>query len=189
LGDPTPEAVLTTFREICAITLDDGVAFDHEVLEVDEIRANLAYGGLRLKTYARLSGAKIRVIVDIGFGDAVEPEPTEAEIPTLLGLAPIRMRAYAPETVIAEKFQAVVMLGRANSRMKDFYDIWVLSRSYGRKDDRLPRAIVATFARRNTELPPEAPALLLIRQRSGNGRHSCKQLRSTLAILRLLFST
>ncbi|MCW5735977.1 MAG: nucleotidyl transferase AbiEii/AbiGii toxin family protein [Enhydrobacter sp.] len=110
---------------------------------------------------ATVGGAKIRVIVDIGFGDAVEPQPAEADIPTLLDLPLMRMRAYAPETVIAEKFQAMVMLGRANSRMKDFYDIWMLSRSYDQSAaDTLARAIAATFARRNTDLPRELPDAL-----------------------------
>jgi len=159
-GDPAPDAMLAIFREIGAVALDDGVVFDHEALEIDQIREDLAYGGLRLKTYARLGGAKIRVVVDIGFGDAIEPQPIEAEIPTLLDLPPIRMRAYAPETVIAEKFQAMVVLGRANSRMKDFYDIWMLSHSYDQSGDNLARAITATFARRNTELPTGLPDAL-----------------------------
>jgi hypothetical protein len=78
-------------------------------------------------------------------------------LPVLLDLPAPRLRAYRPQTVIAEKFQAMVFLGRANSRMKDFYDIWVLPRSHEFSDDRLARAISATFDRRATEVPLDAP--------------------------------
>jgi len=104
--------------------------------------------------------ARVRVVIDIGFGDAVEPGLAEMDLPVMLDFPAPHLRAYARETVIAEKFQAMVMLGRANSRMKDFYDIWVLSRASEFNDDRLARAIAATFARRNTEIPSELPDAL-----------------------------
>ena len=94
-------------------------------------------------------------MIDIGFGDSVEPGLVEMDLPVMLDFPAPHLRAYARETVIAEKFQAMVMLGRANSRMKDFYDVWVLSRASEFTDDRLARAIAATFARRNTEIPSE----------------------------------
>ncbi len=99
-------------------------------------------------------------MVDIGFGDATEPGLTDADIPVLLDQPPLRMRAYARETVIAEKFQAMVALGHGNTRMKDFYDILVLSRSYEFSGDTLARAIAATFARRKTEIPVSLPDAL-----------------------------
>lgn len=157
LGDPEPEAMLKTFREILANDANDGVSFDVGALRVDRIREELEYGGLRLKTTASISGARIRVSVDIGFGDALEPGAEMLDYPTLLEFPAPRLRAYARETIIAEKFQAIVALGRANSRMKDFYDIWILSRSFAFDDDRLPRAIAATFARRGTPIPTELP--------------------------------
>ncbi len=159
-GDPAPEAMLATFREICSIAMDDGVAFDVNGLRVELIREELDYGGLRLRTTARLSGARITVVVDIGFGDAIEPGLEEVELPVLLDLPQPKLRAYARETVIAEKFQAMVVLGLANSRMKDFYDVWVLSQAYAFDDDRLARAIGATFERRGTALPTDAPEAL-----------------------------
>jgi predicted nucleotidyltransferase component of viral defense system len=159
-GDPAPEPMLATFREICAIALDDGVAFDVEGLRVELIREALDYGGLRLRTTALLSGARITVVIDVGFGDAIEPGLEEVELPVLLDLPQPKLRAYARETVIAEKFQAMVALGLANSRMKDFYDVWVLSRAYEFDEDRLARAIAATFDRRDTALPVEAPQAL-----------------------------
>jgi predicted nucleotidyltransferase component of viral defense system len=115
---------------------------------------------LRLKLHATVDEAWVRVIVDIGFGDTVEPGLTEMDLPVLLDFPPPHLRAYARETVIAEKFQAMVMLGRANSRMKDLYDIWVLSRTTEFKGDALARAIAATFTRRKTEIPSELPDAL-----------------------------
>lgn len=159
-GDPEPNAMLAVFREVCAVAQDDGVVFDADALRVDRIRDALEYGGLRLRTLATVAGARVNVVVDIGFGDAIEPGLEELDLPVLLDLPSPRLRAYARETVIAEKFQAMVALGRANTRFKDFYDLWVLSRAYTFDDDRLARAIRATFERRNTEIPAEPPDAL-----------------------------
>ncbi|SRR5581483_699253 len=157
-GDPEPDAVLAVFREICGVSQDDGVLFEADALAVERIRDELEYGGLRIKTNATVDGARIRVVIDVGFGDAVEA--AEMELPVLLDLPPPKLRAYPRESVIAEKFHAMVLLGRANSRMKDFHDVWVLSRSYDFTGDALPKAIAATFARRKTEIPREPPDAL-----------------------------
>ena len=159
-GDPDPETMLTIFREVCNVAADDGVEFDPTELRVTQIREELEYGGLRLRTVATVAGARVNVVVDIGFGDAIEPGLQEVELPVLLDQPAPRLQAYARETVIAEKFQAMVMLGRANTRLKDFYDIWVLSTSYDFAGDRLARAISATFERRKTALPTELPDAL-----------------------------
>ena len=159
-GDPDPEAMLAAFREICAIKADDAVAFDVEGLSVDRIRDEQVYGGLRLKATATVDGARVRVVIDIGFGDAIVPEVDEIELPVLLEQPAPRLRTYPREAVIAEKFQAMIVLGRANSRMKDFYDIWVLKRSFSFDENTLARAIAATFNRRMTEIPPERPDAL-----------------------------
>lgn len=159
-GASQPEAVLAVFQEICGIAEDDGVTFDVGALKIDRNRDDLAYGGLRVTTDARVGGAKIRVVVDIGFGDAVEPGLDEVELPVLLDLPAPKLRAYPKETVIAEKFQAMVSLGRANTRMKDFYDIWFLAKTFTFEDDRLARAIAATFNRRETEVPLGVPDAL-----------------------------
>jgi predicted nucleotidyltransferase component of viral defense system len=156
-GDSDPQAMLVVFREICAVEIDDGVVFDVAGLGIGLIREELEYGGLRIKTQAVIGGARVRVVVDIGFGDVVEPGIVELELPVLLGFPAPRLRAYPRETVVAEKFQAMVMLGRANSRMKDFYDVWVLARAYQFTDDGLARAIAATFARRSTTIPVDPP--------------------------------
>lgn len=129
-------------------------------LRVDLIRDELEYGGLRLRTIATLAGARITIVVDIGFGDAVEPGLEEIDLPVLLNFPMPHLRAYPRETVIAEKFQAMIALGLANSRMKDFYDIWILSKSYEFDGNRLARAIAATFARRGTVIPEATPDAL-----------------------------
>jgi predicted nucleotidyltransferase component of viral defense system len=159
-GDSDPEVILAVFRDICAIKADDAVVFDISALAVDRVRDELEYGGLRIKTNATVDGAKVRVLIDIGFGDAIEPGLTEIELSVLLDQPAPRLRAYPYETVIAEKFQAMVNLGRANSRMKDFYDIWILARSQEFDGDKLARAIAATFARRKTVIPSERPDAL-----------------------------
>lgn len=159
-GDPSPDAMLATFREILAQDAGDGVVFDADAPRVDHIREELEYGGLRLRTTASIGGARITLTIDIGFGDALEPGAELIDYPTMLDLPTPRLRAYARETVIAEKFQAMVALGRANSRMKDFYDIWILGRSFAYDDDRLARAIAATFTRRGTAIPTDPPDAL-----------------------------
>ncbi|KPM17633.1 hypothetical protein VM77_10110 [Citromicrobium sp. JL31] len=159
-GDPSEAAMLATFRDILAQDAEDGVVFDPDTLRIDRIREELDYGGLRLRAIASVGGARINLTIDIGFGDALEPGAEVVDYPVMLDLPAPRLRAYARETVIAEKFQAMVALGRVNSRMKDFYDIWVLSRSFTFDDDRLAQAIAATFARRKTPIPTELPDAL-----------------------------
>jgi predicted nucleotidyltransferase component of viral defense system len=159
-GDSSAEPMLATFRDICAIEAEDGLAFDVDALRVEQIREELDYGGLRLRTTARLAGARITVVIDIGFGDSVAPGVEEVRLPVLLDFPAPRLLVYARETVIAEKFQAMVMLGLANTRMKDFYDVWFLSRSCVFDDERLSSAIAATFQRRKTAIPVEEPEAL-----------------------------
>jgi predicted nucleotidyltransferase component of viral defense system len=159
-GESGEQRILGIFREVLVIGVDDGVDFDLESMRVGPIREELEYGGVRLRTAATVSGARIAVTVDIGFGDAIEPGLETIDYPVLLDLPAPKLRVYARETVIAEKFQAMVALGRANSRMKDFYDIWILAKTFPFDRDRLPRAIAATFARRQTAIPIEPPDAL-----------------------------
>ncbi|MBR0834120.1 nucleotidyl transferase AbiEii/AbiGii toxin family protein [Bradyrhizobium manausense] len=159
-GESDPQLTLGFFREIGSIQADDGVTFDTGTLEVDTVRDDSGYSGLRLKCYATIDGARMRIVIDIGYGDATEPGLNEIELLPLLDQPAPKLRAYPPETVIAEKFQAMVHLGLANTRLKDFYDIWVLARTYEFKDDRLARAIKATFERRKTAIPTDRPDAL-----------------------------
>lgn len=156
-GSSAPEEVVGTFREVAGIQCADGVEFDVKGIRVERIREEQEYGGLRLRTIALLSGARIPVIVDIGFGDAVAPGLEDMEYLVLLDFPAPKIRAYAPETVVVEKFQAMVALGRANSRMKDFHDVWMLSRTFDFDRERLAQAIAATFRRRGTAIPANAP--------------------------------
>jgi hypothetical protein len=125
-----------------------------------QIKEDEEYQGIRLRTEARLENARIPIQIDIGFGDAITPEPIEVEYPTYLDLPKPILLAYPRETVIAEKFQAMVMLGIANSRMKDFYDLWTLANLYDFNGKTLCQALEATFDRRHTELPTSAPLAL-----------------------------
>jgi predicted nucleotidyltransferase component of viral defense system len=156
-GDEAEDALLRTFREIMAVEVDDGVSFDLKGLRVEAIREEVEYGGSRLRTTAALAGARIPITVDIGFGDAVEPGVEDIDLPVLLDMPSPHLRAYPPETVIAEKFHAMVALGRANSRMKDYYDVWMLTSAFEIDKERLRRAITATFARRSTLIPADVP--------------------------------
>jgi predicted nucleotidyltransferase component of viral defense system len=156
-GDPTPDALITVFREIMNASEDDGLEFNVDELRIDNIRENVEYGGSRLRTTATLAGARIPVVIDIGFGDATEPGLGEIDLPVLLDQPRPSIRGYAPETVVAEKLHAIVLLGLANSRMKDYYDVWTLLDSDAVDHDRLVRALVATFQRRATPLPNETP--------------------------------
>jgi predicted nucleotidyltransferase component of viral defense system len=156
-GDAAEDALLGTFREIMAVEVDDGVTFDLEGLRIEAIREEVEYGGSRLRTTAALAGARIPITVDIGFGDAVEPGVEDIDLPVLLDMPSPHLRAYPLETVIAEKFHAMVVLGRANSRMKDYFDVWMLIESFELEPQRMRRAIDATFARRNTAIPASVP--------------------------------
>lgn len=151
LGIPELEEI---FRGVCAIPCpEDGLAFDVASVRAQEIREEQEYGGMRVTAGATLGRARIPIQVDVGFGDAIVPEATETEFPTLLDLAPPKLRVYPRETVVAEKLEAIIKLGIATSRMKDIYDLHVLAKQFTFPGLTLARAIRATFERRKTELP------------------------------------
>jgi len=146
-------------QSVCTHQVDeDGVRFDPKTVRVERIREETAYGGLRCQFDALLGSAKLRVQLDVGFGDDVTPEPKVVEIPRLLDdEAPRQLKAYTPETVVAEKLEAIVRLGLANSRMKDYFDIDVLLRSGEIDRQNLAEALRRTFTRRKTPLPKTLP--------------------------------
>ena len=128
LGELSDAALLSIFREICRHPVkDDGVGYDPDSVRVSDIREEDPYGGKRVNLLGHLGSGRIRIQVDVGIGDAVEPAPEWMEYPALLDFPPPIIRAYRPETVISEKLQAMVHLGTANSRMKDFYDLHLLA--------------------------------------------------------------
>ena len=157
-GDNGTAALADTFRAICAEPVaDDGVTFDSAGLEAAPIREEAEYGGVRVRTTATIAGAQIPIQVDIGFGDVVTPAPVEIDYPTLLDAPAPHLRAYPIETVVAEKFEALVTLGIANSRLKDFYDLWMIAQTFEFRRSALAEAVRRTFERRETELPADMP--------------------------------
>jgi predicted nucleotidyltransferase component of viral defense system len=149
------------FREVCKLAVEeDGLVFKAESVRGDTIKEDQEYEGLRLKLDCRLENARIPVQIDIGFGDVVTPAATEVTYPVLLDFPAPVLPAYSRESVVAEKFQAMVKLGIANSRMKDFYDLWVLARQFEFQGPVLCQAIQATFERRRTPVPADVPMAL-----------------------------
>jgi hypothetical protein len=130
-GDSEADVVLSCFREICDLDVpDDALVFDSSTLTSEQIRDDAEYDGLRVRLSVTLGRARIPLRIDIGFGNAIEPRPNNVEYPTLLdGPAP-RIRTYPPEAVIAEKFHCMVRFGERNSRLKDFYDLYVLAHEF-----------------------------------------------------------
>lgn len=161
LGDLGPEVLAALFEEVCAVDVEpDAMSYDPASVQVSAIRQDEAHGGQRVILQARLGNARLGVQVDVGLGDVVTPAPTWLEYPSLLDLPRPRLRAYAPETAIAEKFHAMVKLGSNNSRMRDFFDLFVLQAAMNFQGDRLMQALRATFLQRNTSLPPQRPLAL-----------------------------
>jgi hypothetical protein len=159
-GNPEVGEVVQRIREICVESVDDGIVFDVEGIRGEKIREDAEYEGVRVRVPASLDGARVMVQIDVGFGDLVEPAPAQITFPVLLPLDPPIVRGYPPETVIAEKFQAMVMLGIGNSRMKDFFDIWTLARTHNFSLQSLGRSVRQTFERRRTPLPSTTPVAL-----------------------------
>lgn len=160
-GDASAEQVSTMFQQICLMNVTpDGLEFDADSMQVAEIREEQEYQGQRVKLAANLGTARIHVQIDIGFGDIVSPEAVEIDYPTLLDFPAPRIKAYPRETVVAEKLQAMVALGMLNSRMKDFYDLWVIAAQFPFKGSPLVKAIQATFSRRGTLMPSTTPISL-----------------------------
>lgn len=156
-GDASAAQLIADFREIMSVDAEDGLRFDVDALTATAIREELEYGGTRLRTTAYLERTRIPITIDIGFGDALADATKELDYPTLLDLPAPHVRAYPAETVIAEKFQAMVNLGILNGRMKDYYDLWALPRTLTIADDALDAAIAATFERRRTAIPADRP--------------------------------
>lgn len=151
-------AIAQDFREIVSVPAEDGLVFDAASVVVDEIRKNAGYAGARVLVSAELARARCKVQVDVGFGDAVTPGPVDASYPVLLPDFPApQLRTYPVYTVVAEKLHAMVLLGMANTRVKDYLDLSVLLERETLDPATLAGAIAATFARRGTALPTDTP--------------------------------
>lgn len=157
-GDPSPELLTEIFRDVCRVKFQgDGMIYPSGSVKTAAIREEQEYDGVRVTLDGFLNQARIPLQIDIGFGDAITPSPDNIEYPTLFAAPPPRLKAYPRYTLVAEKLEAMVRLGLANSRMKDFYDLWLVSRLFSFEGSVLRKALENTFARRRTTLPASAP--------------------------------
>jgi predicted nucleotidyltransferase component of viral defense system len=153
-----PSHILQQMQEILSLAVEpDGMTFDLDSLQTEPIKQDADYQGIRIRCLGYLDKARINIQVDLGFGDVVFPEPETSLLPTLLDYPAPQLLCYSRESTIAEKFEAMLKLGILNSRMKDFYDIWLLSQQFDFDGKKLMRAIDLTLKHRETVL--EEPIL------------------------------
>lgn len=152
--DNSTENLVVIFREICAVDVDDGLTFDPDSIDARTIKEDADYEGVRVRFRGLLGKARITLQTDIGFGDKVHPAVVQTDYPVILDLPAPALRMYPPETVVAEKVEAMIHLGSLNSRMKDFYDVWRLSRQFEFAPEVLSEAIRRTLKNRGTKLIP-----------------------------------
>jgi predicted nucleotidyltransferase component of viral defense system len=158
-GSAEEKDVLDAIREICTIPCDgEEIIFVPDSITAEEIREEDEYKGLRIRLIATIGESEIPVQVDIGFANAIEPPPQEVQFPTLLGDPAPQIRSYPLEAVISEKLHALISRGERNSRYKDFYDLYVLSRQFPFEGEKLSRSVQATFQRRRTTLGGAIPS-------------------------------
>ena len=156
------ESFAAIVRDACRANVDDdGMRFDAETVNGERIKEDADYEGVRIRFVGYLSNARVPMQIDVGFGDVVYPEAKMMVYPTLLDFPAPRLRMYPRETLIAEKFEAMVRLGEINSRMKDFFDIWMLSRQFEFSGQQLAKSISNTFVNRGTLVPAAPMALTL----------------------------
>jgi hypothetical protein len=160
--DNAASAVAAAMKDCLAVDVPrDGLSFDPESVEAQQIALDAAYTGVRVRFTGRLGErTRLAMQVDVGFGDPIVPGPVDVRFPVLLDFDPPVLLGYTPETTVAEKFQAMVELDLANSRMKDFYDLWMLAGTRGFDGATLARALEATFRNRRTPLPQGLPTAL-----------------------------
>ncbi|MDP2007182.1 MAG: nucleotidyl transferase AbiEii/AbiGii toxin family protein [Rubrivivax sp.] len=157
-GPSDTGSMASVFRDIASVAVDDGIVFDPASVRVGVIRKDAGYGGVRVTLNGKLANARCVAQVDVGFGDAVTPGPTDAVYPVLLDDLPApRLRTYPVYTVVAEKLHAIVVLGMVNSRLKDYLDLVVIMEREALDEPTLALAIAATFQRRGTALPNAPP--------------------------------
>lgn len=157
-GSNSPEKYVEIFKEICDIDVaDDGLRFDSTTVAAERITEDADYAGIRVTFIAYLENARIPIQIDLGFGDVITPAAIEAQLPTLLELPAPKLLTYPRESVVAEKLEALVSLGIANSRMKDLHDIQSLSREFSYEGALLSDAFSNTFKRRSTKVPDRKP--------------------------------
>lgn len=148
------DSIIAQIKDIIATDADpDGLIFDPDSIRAERITEDADYEGIRVRFTGSLDNARVHMQIDVGFGDIVHPEPVESELPTILDSPAPRLLCYSRESAIAEKFEAMLKLGELNSRMKDFYDIWLLSRQFDFEGSELAEAIRLTLEHRGTAIP------------------------------------
>ena len=158
--DNSLDTIAGIVRSVCNLEVPaDGIGFDAKTLICERIKEDADYEGVRARFQGRLGSARAPMQLDIAFGDSVITPPAVVTYPTLLDLPAPRLRGYPRETVVAEKFEAMVKLGTLNSRMKDFFDLWLLARQFDFDGELLAKQVTATFEHRGTALEPEPVAL------------------------------
>ncbi len=158
-GNTTIEHMRAVFTEVTLMTVEsDGLSVSVAGLTVEPIRALDAYGGVQVTVPAKIGTAVTPIRVDVGVGDAITPGSMEASYPTLLDMPAPVLLMYPVETVIAEKFEAIVRFGLINSRIKDYFDLWSIAEAHRLSGQELAAALAATFTRRGTALPVAPPA-------------------------------
>jgi len=158
-GEGSPESLADMFRQLAESDAveNDGIRYDPLSVKARPIREDDDYGGVRVSFLAYIGTVRIPVQFDVGIGDAITPPAQKAIFPSLLDAVAPKIKVYPKETVIAEKFETIVRRGFANSRMKDYYDVWVLINDSSIEKDLVKKAIRRTFARRKTSLPAKLP--------------------------------
>lgn len=158
LSNNTKEEMFKIIKEICRIKyIPDGIIFDANSIEQKNTRETAEYEGVRIKLFAYIGKTKISIQIDIGFGDSVYPRAKNIEIPAILNQPKPVLKGYSVESVVSEKFQIMIKLGQLNSRMKDFYDIWIIMDRFEINGTDLYKALKRTFRRRKTVLPIKKP--------------------------------
>ncbi len=151
--------IVKQISDVMSVNVEqDGLTFEPFTIKTERITEDADYEGIRVRFIGFLDTVRINMRIDIGFGDVVYPESKEVELPVMLKYPAPKLLCYSMESAIAEKFEAMIKLGAINSRMKDFYDIWLLSQQFSFNGDELLHAIKATFERRGTSLPSEITA-------------------------------
>ncbi|HHH89598.1 MAG TPA: nucleotidyl transferase AbiEii/AbiGii toxin family protein [Aliiroseovarius sp.] len=160
ITDNSIDAIVAVMKDVCMQAVDpDGLVFDPDSVGAERIVEDADYAGVRVRFRGTLGTARIAMQIDIGFGDVIVPGPEMADYPTILDLPAPRLRGYSRESAVAEKFEAMVKLGLVNSRVKDFFDIWLLARQFDFEGRTMARAIGKTFSTRGTTIPAEPVAL------------------------------
>lgn len=155
-GSFEEDKIIADFTEILSFEVEDGLLFGEAKIRAVQMTGNQIYGGVRVKTVAFLDRARIPITIDLGFGDAITSS-SEVDYGSMLDMPSASVKAYSPATVMAEKYHAVVSLGLANTRFKDYYDLYQIPRSTPLDHAQLAAAVKATFVRRDTEIPRTQP--------------------------------